>query len=330
MKINPSVLIIDTSSLGYAAMYQPAFSKLKSGGMSISALHGLPMSVYKLMRIYPDATPVLLWDGSAQWRKDIYPGYKGDRDSTPEKIAIRASYREQVPFLIKIFSYLGLPCISHNETEADDLAGLICRSLPKTETIVMGTHDGDWMQALDENVFWHNTYNDELISLDKMKSPDFKDGNFLSTEEFVSAKSIAGDVSDCIDGVYGIGLKTATNYMRKYGGSMEAVWDAFDSNDFDMNGVKIKAICTDEAREIYARNRVLMDWRLSVLPMDITVNTPQVDVDSASEIMNKFGLREVNRFTKAEMIDVIDGRMHQWEKMTAKIRYSIDPLFRRE
>lgn len=80
---NPDLLLIDANSIGYAAMFQPELAKMRKEGASTAALHGLPASVMRIMRRFRLATPILLWDGEAQWRNRLYPEYKLERMADP-------------------------------------------------------------------------------------------------------------------------------------------------------------------------------------------------------------------------------------------------------
>src|SRR5690625_4894456 len=163
---SPDVLLIDANSIGYATMYQPALARLAFKGKSTSALHGLPASLFKVMRLYPDATPIVLWDGRAQWRYDIYPEYKSERFITPEKKAIRDSYKEQLAHLQQLICAMGLPQLAHRDTEADDLAGVIARNCDPDMNVLLVTTDSDWMQVLAHNVQMFNNRTDATISME--------------------------------------------------------------------------------------------------------------------------------------------------------------------
>jgi len=132
------ILLIDANAIGYASMYQPALSKLSFGGQSTAALHGVPNTLAKVMRQHPEATPVLLWDGKADWRHALLPEYKANRSDTPEKQEIRQAYRQQVPILQQILTQAGMPQVRNAHAEADDLAGYLARHLSGEHAILLG------------------------------------------------------------------------------------------------------------------------------------------------------------------------------------------------
>lgn len=298
------VILIDANSIGYAAMYQPNLARLSCEGMSTAALHGLPMSVFKLMKRFPEATPIILWDGKARWRYDLYPDYKADRKGDPEKIAIREAYGRQVPHLRQMFFEMGLPQVGHPDTEADDLAGLIARHLVEHDEeiqVLLSTTDSDWVQALDNRIHWYNTRDETITDLARLASDEFKDGPFDTPEQYLAAKCLAGDTSDSIDGLPGIGLKTGAKFHREYGG-LEALWSRADAGEA-FKGAKLQTVIAPEARVTYARNRAIMDWREAPIPEAVFLSAPCPDLESAEEIADRFELKRVKESIRTLKIE---------------------------
>lgn len=136
-----------------------------------------------------------------------------------------------------------------------------------------------------------------MADLSTDKTPD---GPFLSVDEYVNAKSLAGDNSDGIDGIPGIGLKTAVKMLRLYG-SVEELYAAVDAGKAtkDKTATKLGA---PEHRAIFCRNRKLIDWRLSPpLPDTAFIVSGLQDIPEASAILKEYDLRrvhsELNSFT---------------------------------
>jgi len=305
----PDVLLIDANSIGYAAMYQPNLAKLAHNGQSTSALHGLPASIFKILRTFPKATPLILWDGRAQWRYDLYPDYKSNRGDTPEKIAIKQAYRIQVPYLRQLFFALGLPQMLERTAEADDLAGILARWLSQTAglRVMMVSTDSDWVQAVDDDVHLYNPRTEQEIDLDWLASESFKDGPFDDPEQYLAAKCMAGDTSDAIEGVAGIGLKTGAKFLKVYG-SFEALWERADDGEA-LKGVKLQSVATPEARALYARNRALMDWALAPMPPGLEYTMQRPDLAEALDLAAQFSLKHV-----ARQIEAFHPRQDAWRE----------------
>lgn len=308
--------MIDANSIGYAAMYQPALAKLSFNGKSTAALHGLPVSIFRIMRLFPSATPIVLWDGRCTWRKDLYPDYKSDRGSSPEKAAIRAAYRDQSPILRQLFFSLGFAQISHPDAEADDIAGVIARNMPKDLQIHMVTTDSDWIQAMDHNVHWYNPRTNVTTTLADIRHPSFKEGPFDSPLQYILAKCMAGDTSDSITGVDGIGLMTAAKVLREYG-SFEQLWARADAGE-KFKGVKLQSLLTPEAREVYARNRSIMQWTEAQIPPDLYVAMPQPQIEDTIHVAKQWGLNKL-----AEQFSDFSPNQRDWSFLVADIEIAM-------
>lgn len=294
---DPDVLLIDINGLGYAAMYQPNLARLSFNGHSTAALHGAITSVLSRMNEFPNAVPVVLWDGHAKWRRDLFAGYKSNRSDNADKIAIRDAYNLQVPVIQKMLMQMGIPQVRSPSAEADDLAGVVVRELNRRWRIQMVTRDTDWWQALDERTSWYSPLSKNDMTLEMFSDPNVgvgSDGYFLNTQEYLMCKALAGDSSDTIPGVDGIGLKTAAKYIRQYDGSIENLWQRFDAGE-KIKGAKLEALVTPQTREIYARNLVLMDWKQAPELDTSTLSAAWLspDLGLLEEIADDFGLTKV-------------------------------------
>lgn len=290
---NPDILLIDINAIGYAAMYQPNLAKLSHNGESTAALHGASASVFSLLKLFPGAVPVILWDGHTKWRQELHPGYKANRKDSDGKLAIRESYAKQVTPLRQLFWSLGIPQVICPDSEADDLAGQICQELDTAWQIVMATNDTDWWQALSSNVSWFSLRKKELLTIHDLSTDKAADGPFLSVHEYVTAKSLSGDKSDGIDGIPGIGLKTATKLLRHYG-SIEALYEAVDAGSAKKDNTATK-IGAPEYRELFQRNLKMIDWRMSPpIPDSAFIISGLPDLPSAYSMLDEFNLKRIN------------------------------------
>lgn len=296
------LLLIDANSLGYSAMHQPGLASLSYNGAPTAALFGVLQSLFAQMRAHPAALPVMLWDGRAEWRYRILPEYKGHRSDTEEKRTLREMYHRQVPHIRTLLTSLGIPQVRHPDLEADDLAGIICGNRESDDRdaisadfrIKMVTKDTDWWQNIRTGVDWYSPYGRRLITIDGFSDPVMMKGQpYLSPEEYLQCKALAGDIGDGIDGVEDVGLKTAVKYHRKYNG-FESFWGQVDAG-LPVSGVVMTKIASTASREIYRRNLSLMDWRESPL-VDSTItslNYSPRDMQAAREIGRDFGLGKI-------------------------------------
>jgi len=300
---SPDIVLLDVNAFGYSSMYVPALAKLKQGEFLTGGIHGGLGSIFSVMSQYPNALPVVLWDRRAMWRYEIYPNYKSNRGNTKEKLFVKESYRKQAPIIQLILNSLGIPQVSCGEAEADDLAGVICRNIDPSWSITLSTHDTDWFQSIGNNVVWQSPRHKEIIvDLAYLADPNNTlDCHFLSPQEYIQAKALAGDDSDAITGVDGVGLKTAVKYMRAHGGSIENFWAAVDAGQVTPKAVAEKRLATQESRDIYHRNMKIMDWSKSpeIKTDMLALTAGKPDWIEAQHIADEYGLNKT--FGKAQV-----------------------------
>ncbi|UUZ78552.1 hypothetical protein LP414_27230 [Polaromonas sp. P1(28)-13] len=176
----------------------------------------------------------------AQWRFDLYPGYKGNRNSDAAKVAMKESYAKQKPFIEAGLRHLGVRQLTAKWHEADDLAGIFVRKLAADPTHRVGviTGDQDWLQFVKPNVFWRDMRDDSRI----VTAKNFYDfTGCKSTMEFLERKCLTGDNSDTISGVGGIGEKGAPEFIAEFG-SVREFWRRCDAGEFVPKAVAHKRL----------------------------------------------------------------------------------------
>lgn len=323
------ILLIDINAVGYSAMYQPELERLhvvdeNGEKVSTSAIHGATNSVLKAINRHEDAVPFILWDGRPQWRHDLLSEYKAHRtlnskgEVDEDKVAKKEDYKRQSQIIKLLMSDLGIPQISCPDSEADDLAGHICKHVPKGVRITLFTHDTDWLQAVSEYVRWENFRNPgEFIIPESFqqvfKKGPLKDGPFESPAEYLLCKAVAGDSSDGIDGIPGVGIKTAKKIKDKHNG-FEALYQMVEEG----NPPKLKTeSAVAHGKEIIERNMILMDWANStpvseyVTIMVTPVEDPSLyDTYQLKRLKDVRGTVELESRGLSEAVRMLDKALH--------------------
>jgi 5'-3' exonuclease len=271
------LLLVDINVLGFGAMREWAYVNRAFDGKPTGAIHGTLDKLLALLAGHPDHVPVVLWDDRCHWRERILPQYKRHRWATPEQQAMLESYLAQAAVVRELVRRLGIAQVFCPGFEADDLAGVIARGADRDWEVVLATTDTDWLQALQDNVVWLSPATGRSITLaDLANGEAVKGGPFASTAHYVQAKALAGDASDGIPGVAGVGLKTAARIIGEHG-SVEALWSRHDAG-LPIKGVIQQRAAGPEYRDVYRRNLRLIDWRLGpALPADheVLFESPQ-------------------------------------------------------
>jgi len=270
-------LVIDGNAIGYTSQYA---NPLHVGETEVQAVFHSVKTLRELLERYEGYKPIVLWDGRAQWRFDMWPEYKSKRSTNPVSIAQKEKYKKVAPLIEKTFEALGVTQMRSASNEADDIAGWLAPQLARDGKVVLITKDEDWIQLVQKRVSWFDPYNNKRASVGNFKDQTGYDNADL----FLQAKVLIGDGSDCIPGVEGIGEKCAPAFLEKYG-SVPDFLSRFESKEFDGETEipkgsdlsryrkKIAKFATeDEGREVYERNMTLMDLRDKERPSDLVIN----------------------------------------------------------
>jgi 5'-3' exonuclease len=273
--------------------------KLTVGNMETQAIFGMVRSMRIMLEANPGWTPIILWDGKSQWRKDLYPDYKENRKPKDAKqIEHKNSYKQQSPFTRKALSLLGIRQMLVVTAEADDMAGLLSKKLSSSgKKVKLITADQDWLQLINENVTWFDPINDYVVT--HKNFTEFT--GYFSVDAFLQGKAIVGDNSDFIEGVDRIGKVIATKILAEFG-TVEKFFEQCDSGVF-VPRLKIhKNLADPKGREIFHRNMKLMDLRNVPEPdkKDIQIIAPDYDEDRFQFLIEKLAftslLRDFDRY----------------------------------
>ncbi len=200
------LILIDGSSYIYRAYY--AIRHLSNAqGMATNAIFGFTNMLLKVMReLQPDHLAVIFDSKGPTFRKDIYPEYKANRAAMPEDLV------PQIPYIKKVVEGFNLPAIEKPGFEADDIIATLAREFAaQGMDVTVVTGDKDLMQVVSDRVRLLDTMKD------KVYGPAEVAERFGGADKVVEVQALAGDSSDNIPGVPGIGEKTAKALIDEFG-----------------------------------------------------------------------------------------------------------------
>ncbi len=177
-------------------------------GTAVNAVFGFTKMLWRFTEDHnADLLAVIFDAGRFTFRNDIYPEYKAHRPEPPEDL------RPQFSIIREAVRAFDLPCIEMPGFEADDLIATYARhAVEQDYEVLIVSSDKDLMQLIEPGV----------SMLDPMKSkrigPDECFEKFgVQPEKVVDVQSLAGDSSDNVPGVPGIGIKIAAQLINEYG-----------------------------------------------------------------------------------------------------------------
>ncbi len=215
IKKNDHFYLIDGSGYIFRAYYAlPPLSR-KSDAMPTGAVNGFCNMLFKLLEDAkskenlekPTHFAVIFDSARKNFRNDIYSDYKANRADAPDDLV------PQFEFIRKSVLAFNLPSIELINYEADDLiATYVDQILAAGAKVTIVTSDKDLMQLYKKNVRIYDPMKSKFINKDDIFT---KFG--VKPEQVIDVQSLAGDTSDNVPGVPGIGVKTAAELINKYG-----------------------------------------------------------------------------------------------------------------
>jgi DNA polymerase I len=206
------VFLVDGSSYIFRAYHALPPLNRKSDGLQVNAVLGFCNMLWKLLRDMPeDNRPThlaIIFDKSEiTFRNKLYPDYKAHRPPAPDDLI------PQFALIREAVRAFDLPCLEQAGFEADDLIATYVRlACERGATATIVSSDKDLMQLVTDCVTMYDTMKDRRIGIAEVIE---KFG--VPPEKVVEVQALAGDSTDNVPGVPGIGVKTAAQLIVEYG-----------------------------------------------------------------------------------------------------------------
>jgi len=206
--------LIDGSGYIFRAYYAlPPLSR-KSDGLPTGAVSGFCSMLFKLLEDSrsddsnhkPTHFAVIFDSARKNFRNDIYSEYKANRTEAPEDLV------PQFEYIRKSVKAFNLPSIELLNYEADDLIATYAKKIIKAGAkVTVISSDKDLMQLVSGNIRLYDPMKSKVLG---EKEVIEKFG--VKPHQVIDVQSLAGDSSDNVPGVPGIGIKTASELINKY------------------------------------------------------------------------------------------------------------------
>lgn len=249
------LLVIDGNSILNRAFYGIRLLSNKNGVFT-NAIFGF-MNIYlkNVNEVNPDCIAVAFDLRSPTFRHKAVSSYKANRKGMPPELA------QQLPYVKKLLSLMGVSVIECEGYEADDILGTLAQACSDSgNQCFVVTGDRDSLQLIDENVTIRLATNKETIVYTMER---FEEDYGFKPINLIDLKALMGDSSDNISGVPGIGEKTASALIKTYG-TVENLYQQLDVAELT-KGVKTKLENGVEAAKE-------SKW-LATIKKDIPINT---------------------------------------------------------
>lgn len=291
----PKWLLIDGFNLAYRCFF--AIPELtRADGFPTNALHGWVKSIWKLAdQERPDATLVFFDLGGAQDRLALLPEYKAQREEMPEAL------EKQIPVIKSLTRALGLAGIEQDGVESDDLLASQAVALARDgHDVMIVSSDKDFAQIVGERIKimlpppsanpklgWRLL--DAAGVGEKFGVPPLQIADYLA---------LIGDTSDNIRGLDGVGPKTASKWLKEFGGVEGVI----------ANAALLKPERFQEAVRASA-DALRLNLRLTTLNLSLPVieaRKPPMQIDELLRLLEEMEMKATlaearKRYTQAEL-----------------------------
>ena len=270
--------LIDGSGYIFRAYYALPPLTRKSDGLPTGAVSGFCSMLFKLLEdsrvddsIHKPTHFAVIFDSARKnFRNDIYSEYKANRSEAPDDLA------PQFEYIRKAVLAFNLPSIELLNYEADDLIATYAKKIVEAGAkVTVISSDKDLMQLVSNNVRLYDPMKSKVLGEKEVLE---KFG--VKPNQVIDVQSLAGDSSDNVPGVPGIGIKTASELINKY-------------KTLDVLLKKAAEIPQNKRRETLINNKdkALLSRKLVTLKNDVPVKD-----DPSTFIMKKVNTKKLYNF----------------------------------
>lgn len=290
-------LIVDGHALIYRAFH--AFPPLLDNeGNFVGALYGFLRILLSVLKQVQPAYWLVAFDHPAPTKRKLeFPFYKAKRKEMPEEL------KPQIPQIEEAVAKLGIPELKLAGIEADDLIGTVSKLATKNGKIdvLILTGDRDSFQLVDDHV--HVLVPNLGFRRDKQNTSSMLEYNAALVEQkmgvsplkIIDLKALAGDSSDNIPGVPGVGPKTALSLLAQFG-DLDGVYAAVDRGD-----TQIKANLLTKLRQ--GRDSAYISKKLATIDREVALDfdlqackVAGYNKDEMSALLIKYGFKSLIKF----------------------------------
>ena len=261
------VFLVDGSSYIFRAYHALPPLNRKSDGLQVNAVLGFCNMLWKLLREMPeDNRPThlaIVFDKSEiTFRNKIYPDYKAHRPPAPDDLI------PQFALIREAVRAFDLPCLEQTGFEADDLiATYVRQACERGASATIVSSDKDLMQLVTDCVTMYDTMKDRRIGI-----PEVIEKFGVPPNKVVEVQALAGDSTDNVPGVPGIGIKTAAQLITEYGDLDQLLFRAGEIKQ----PKRREALLENAEKARISRQLVLLDDKVDLeVPLDdLAVHEP--------------------------------------------------------
>ena len=284
------LMVLDGNSLAYRAFFALPTDMTTASGQVTNSVYGFCSMLLTLMKDHkPDGVIVVFDRKEKTFRHEAAPEYKAQREAQPDILY------QQMDIIKEMLGVMGIPAIDAAGFEGDDLIATIAEKAEQAgEDLLIVTGDRDTYQLVRDphiRVLYNKRGVSDYALYDEA---GIVERTGVTPAQYSQYAALRGDPSDNLDGVPGVGEKTAAKLMTKYQ-DIVAVFDAAEEQT-----PKLKQGLL-ESRERVLRNAQLMVLRRDApVTIDITQTTPRPRMDELKTMFETLEFKSM--FARAKTV----------------------------
>jgi DNA polymerase-1 len=202
------VVLVDASGFIFRAFHAIDQKLTRPDGTPVNAVYGFVTMLMKLLKdMQPDHIAIIFDSARKTFRNDLDPSYKANRTEPPDELV------PQFALVREATSAFNFDCIELQGFEADDLIATYTKeAINEGAEVTIVSSDKDLMQLVSDRVTMFDSFKNKRIGPEQVHQ---KFGVY--PDKVVDVQSLAGDSSDNVPGVPGIGIKTAAQLIQEFG-----------------------------------------------------------------------------------------------------------------
>ncbi len=261
-----SLLLIDGHALLHRSFHALPPLKTKNG-LPTNAVYGFIATILKAFEEFKPKYCAVAFDLSGPtFRHKAYEGYKASRAETPTDLVA------QMPYAYQVVEALNIPIFTKEGFEADDVIGTLATQAKKKKVpVVIVTGDRDTFQLVDDEAVFVYMIRRAITDTILYDEQAVKERMGVTPKQIIDFKALAGDSSDEIPGINGIGEKTAVTILSQ-AKSIDILYDKLKSKD-DLDGVSERI----RQKLIEGEKSARQSYELAKIDCDVSIT---IDLDA--------------------------------------------------
>ena len=284
------LMVLDGNSLAYRAFFALPTDMTTASGQVTNSVYGFCSMLLTLMKDHkPDGVIVVFDRKEKTFRHEAAPEYKAQREAQPDILY------QQMDIIKELLDVMGISAIDAAGFEGDDLIATIAEKAEQAgEDLLIVTGDRDTYQLVRDphiRVLYNKRGVSDYALYDEA---GIFERTGVTPAQYSQYAALRGDPSDNLDGVPGVGEKTAAKLMTKY----QDIVSVFDAAEEQTPKLKEGLL---ESRERVLRNAQLMVLRRDApVTIDITQTTPRPRMDELKTMFETLEFKSM--FARAKTV----------------------------